>query len=129
VRRDQSEEARGLIPHLSGLHSAWPLSGGLAGLQRGREWLRVLPYGTNSSYLEVLPMAVRKGSYSLDERAAEYLDRRAKLSKRSASAVLSDLVTEAARQDARDRALQELGEGVEIPEREVQRWLKKLGAM
>jgi hypothetical protein len=50
-------------------------------------------------------MAVRKGSYSLDERAAEYLDRRAKLTKRSASAVLSDLVAEAARQDARDRAL------------------------
>lgn len=49
-------------------------------------------------------MAVRKGSYSLDERA-----------------------TEAARQNARDRALQELGDGVEIPEREVQRWLKKLG--
>ena len=74
-------------------------------------------------------MAVRKGSYSLDERADEYLDRRAKLTKRSASAVLSDLVAEAARQDARDRALKELGEGVEIPEREVQRWLKKLGAM
>jgi hypothetical protein len=74
-------------------------------------------------------MAVRKGSYSLDERAAEYLNRRAKLTKRSASAVLSDLVAEAARQDARDRALKELGEGVEIPEREVQRWLKKLGAM
>src|SRR6478752_3033171 len=89
----------------------------------------VAPYGRNSSYLEVLPMAVRKGSYSLDERAAEYLDRRAKLTKRSASAVLSELVAEAARQDARDRALKELGEGVEIPEREVQRWLKKLGAM
>ena len=39
-------------------------------------------------------MAVRKGSYSLDERAAEYLNRRAKLTKRSASAVLSDLVAE-----------------------------------
>jgi hypothetical protein len=74
-------------------------------------------------------MVVRKGSYSLDERAAEYLDRKAKLAKRSASSVLSDLVVEAARQDARDRALAELGDGVDIPEREVQRWLKKLGAM
>lgn len=74
-------------------------------------------------------MTVRKGSYSLDEHAAEYLDRKAKVSKRSASAVLSEIVAEAARQDARDRALRELGEGVEIPEREVQRWLKKLGAV
>jgi hypothetical protein len=74
-------------------------------------------------------MAVRKGSYSLDEHAAEYLSRRAKLFKRSASAVLSELVQEAARQDARDRALEALGAGVEIPEREVQRWLKKLGAV
>jgi hypothetical protein len=74
-------------------------------------------------------MAVRKASYSLDERAAEYLGRRAKFSKRSASAVLSEIVAEAARQDARDRALQDLGEGVDISEREVERWLKKLGAM
>jgi hypothetical protein len=74
-------------------------------------------------------MTVRKGSYSLNEHAAEYLHRRAKLSKRSASAVLSDLVADAARQDARDRALKELAEGIEIPEREVQRWLKKLGAI
>lgn len=74
-------------------------------------------------------MAVRKGSYSLDEHAAEYLDRKAKVSRRSASAVLSEIVAETARQDARDRALEELGEGVEISEREVQRWLKKLGAM
>jgi hypothetical protein len=57
------------------------------------------------------------------------LDRRAKLTKRSAAAVLSKLVAEAARQEARDRALKELGEVVEIPEREVQRWLKKLGAV
>jgi DNA-binding Lrp family transcriptional regulator len=42
---------------------------------------------------------------------------------------LSELITEAARQDARDRALEELGAGVDISEREVQRWLKKLGAM
>ena len=73
-------------------------------------------------------MAVRKRSYSLDERAAAYLDRTAKRVKRSASAVLSDLVAEAARQDARDRALEELGSGVEISENEVRRWLKKLGA-
>jgi hypothetical protein len=73
-------------------------------------------------------MAVRKRSYSLDESAVAYLNRRAKRVKRSASAVLSELVAEAARQDARERALSELGSGVEIPEREVQRWLKKLGA-
>ena len=73
-------------------------------------------------------MAVRKRSYSLDERAAAYLDRTAKRARRSASAVLSDLVAEAARQDARDRALEELGSGVEISEKEVLRWLKKLGA-
>ena len=73
-------------------------------------------------------MAVRKRSYSLDEHAATYLDRKAKRVKRSASAVLSDIVAEAARQDARERALSELGSGVEILEREVQRWLKKLGA-
>jgi hypothetical protein len=74
-------------------------------------------------------MAVRKASYSLDERAADYLHRRAKFSKRSASAVLSEIVAEAARQDARDRALKDLGEGIDISEREVERWLKKLGAM
>lgn len=73
-------------------------------------------------------MAVRKRSYSLDERAAAYLDRTAKRVKRSASAVLTDLVAEAARQDARDRALAELGTGVEISDKDVQRWLKKLGA-
>jgi len=73
-------------------------------------------------------MAVRKRSYSLDERAAAYLDRAAKRARRSASSVLSDLVAEAARQEARDRALEELGSGVEISEKEVRRWLKKLGA-
>ena len=73
-------------------------------------------------------MPVRKRSYSLDERAAEYVDRRAKQFKRSASAVLSELVVEAARQDARDRALDELGAGVDISEQDVRRWLKKLGA-
>ena len=73
-------------------------------------------------------MLVRKRSYSLDERAAAYLGETAKRAKRSASAVLSDLVAEAARQDARDRALEELGSGVEISEKEVRRWLKKLGA-
>jgi hypothetical protein len=73
----------------------------------------------------------------LDERAAEYLNRKAKLSKRSTSAeararrttqVLSELVAEAARQDARGRALKELGEGIEIPEREVPlRWCFRKG--
>ena len=74
-------------------------------------------------------MPVRKRSYSLDEAAAEYLDRRARRSQRSASSVLSELVAEAARQDARDRALEELGAGVDIPDAEVRRWLKKLGAI
>jgi hypothetical protein len=73
-------------------------------------------------------MPVHKRSYSLDPRAAEYLDRRAKKLKRSASSVLSELVVEAAQLEARDRVLEELGQGVAIPEREVQRWLKKLGA-
>ncbi len=73
-------------------------------------------------------MAVRKRSYSLDERAAEYLDRTAKRAKRSASSILSDLVAEAARQEARDRAIAELGSDVEISEKEVRRWLKRLGA-
>lgn len=71
---------------------------------------------------------VRKRSYSLDERAATYLDQRAKRLKRSASAVLSELVAEAARQEARDRVLEELSDGVPLAERDVQRWLKKLGA-
>jgi hypothetical protein len=61
--------------------------------------------------------------------ASAYVDKRAKQVKRSASSVLSELVLEAARQDARDRALTELGAGVEVPEREVNRWLKKLGAL
>jgi len=73
-------------------------------------------------------MPVRKRSYSLDEHAVSYLEQRAKRFKRSTSSILTELVAEAARQDARDRALQELGQGVDIPEREVQRWLKKLGA-
>ena len=73
-------------------------------------------------------MPVRKQSYSLDQRAAEYVDRRAKGLKRSASAVLSELVLEAARQDARDRVLEELGAGVVVSEGEVRRWLRKLGA-
>jgi hypothetical protein len=47
---------------------------------------------------------------------------------RSASAVLSDIVAEAARRDARDRALEELASGVEISDKEVRRWLRKLGA-
>lgn len=74
-------------------------------------------------------MTVTKRSYSLDQRAAEYVERRAKTVRRSASSVLSELVLEAAQQEARDRALAELGSGVEVPERDVQRWLKKLGAL
>jgi hypothetical protein len=70
----------------------------------------------------------RSGSGERAANTVAYLDRTAKRVKRSASAVLSDLVAEAARQEARDRALDELGAGVEISEREVQRWLKKLGA-
>jgi hypothetical protein len=73
-------------------------------------------------------MPVRKQSYSLDVKAAQYIDRRAKNLKRSASAVLSDLVLEAAQHEARSRALSDLGKGVELSETEVQRWLKKLGA-
>ena len=73
-------------------------------------------------------MAVQKRSVSLDPKAAEYLARRAKRLKKSTSAVLSELVAEAARLDALDRALEEFGEGVDIPERDVERWLKKLGA-
>jgi hypothetical protein len=74
-------------------------------------------------------MAVIKRSYSLDQKAAEYVERRAKSVKRSASAVLSELVLEAAQQDARDRALSELGAGVDLSLREVERWLRKLGAL
>jgi hypothetical protein len=73
-------------------------------------------------------MATQKRSYSLDANAAAYLERRAKRLKRSASAVLSELIVEAAQQDARDRILDELGSNVAIQERDVQRWLKKLGA-
>ena len=73
-------------------------------------------------------MPVQKRSYSLDPRAAEYLDRRAKKLKRSASSVLSELVVEAAQLEARDRVLLELGADVPISEREVKRWLVKLGA-
>ena len=74
-------------------------------------------------------MTVRKRSFSLDPRAAEYLDRRAKRLKRSASSVISELVVEAAQQDARERVLEALGSDEPIPEREVTRWLKRLGAM
>jgi vacuolar-type H+-ATPase subunit E/Vma4 len=73
-------------------------------------------------------MPVHKRSFSLDPRAAEYLARRAKKLKRSVSSVLSEIVVEAAQLEARDRVLEELGAGIEIPEREVERWLKKLGA-
>ncbi len=74
-------------------------------------------------------MPVQKRSFSLDSNAASYLDRRAKRVNRSASAVLSELVSDAARQEARDRALDALGSGVQIQDREVDRWLKKLGAL
>lgn len=73
-------------------------------------------------------MTVHKRSYSLDPKAAEYLARRAKKLKRSASSVLSELIVEAAQQEARDKLLEELGAGVEIADRDVQKWLKKLGA-
>lgn len=73
-------------------------------------------------------MPVHKRSYSIDAKAAEYLTRRAKKLKRSASSVLSEIVVEAAQLEARDRALSELGADVEISEREVERWLKRLGA-
>jgi len=73
-------------------------------------------------------MPVTKRSYSLDERAEAYVAGRAKQFKRSASSVLSELVLEAARQDARDRVLSELGAGIEVRDSEVNRWLKKLGA-
>jgi hypothetical protein len=73
-------------------------------------------------------MAVSKRSYSLEPNAAAYLERRAKKLKRSASSVLSELIAEAAQQDARDRVLATLGDGVAIDDRDVQHWLKKLGA-
>lgn len=73
-------------------------------------------------------MTVHKRSYSLDPKAAEYLARRAKKLKRSASSVLSELIVEAAQQEARDKLLEELGAGVEISERDVEKWLRKLGA-
>lgn len=72
-------------------------------------------------------MPVRKQSYSLEEGAAEYVSRRAKRLRRSASSVLSEIVIEAARQEARDRALAELGSGIEIADADVLRWQKVLG--
>lgn len=74
-------------------------------------------------------MPVHKRSYSLDAKAAEYVARRAKRLKRSASSVLSEIVAEAAQTEARDQVLAELGDGVTIDERDVERWLKKLGAL
>lgn len=72
-------------------------------------------------------MPVRKRSYSIDEKAASYLDHRAKRLKRSASSLLSEIVLDASQQEARDRALAELGEGVEISEKEIVKWQKALG--
>jgi hypothetical protein len=48
-------------------------------------------------------MPLKKRSFSLDPKAAEYLELRAKRLKRSVSAVLSELVVEAAQFEARDR--------------------------
>lgn len=73
-------------------------------------------------------MAVTKRSYSLEPDAVVYLERRAKKLKRSASSVLSDLIAQAAQLEARDRVLETLGDGVEIDDRDVLQWLKKLGA-
>jgi hypothetical protein len=73
-------------------------------------------------------MVVLKRSYSLDPSAADYLERRAKRLKRSASSVLSELIAQAAQQEARERVLETLGKGVEISDRDVERWLRKLGA-
>ena len=73
-------------------------------------------------------MATQKRSYSIDANAAAYLERRAKRLRRSSSSVLSEIIVEAAQQDARDRVLDELGSSAAIQERDVQRWLKKLGA-
>ena len=64
----------------------------------------------------------------LDERAANHLDRRAKKLGRSASAVLSDLVREAAQQEARDHVLEGLAPAESIAGSDVRRWLKRLGA-
>ena len=73
-------------------------------------------------------MTALKRSFSLDPFAADYLARRAKRLKRSASSVLSEVIAQAAQQEARERVLATLGEGVEISDREVERWLRKLGA-
>ncbi len=72
-------------------------------------------------------MPVLKRSYSLDEKAAEYVQGRAKKLKQSASSVLSEIVLDAARQDARDRVLSEFGEGIEVPVADLRRWRKLLG--
>ena len=64
-------------------------------------------------------MTVQKRSYSLDPFAADYLERRAKRLKRSASSLLSELITQAAQQEARERVLETLGDGVEISERDA----------
>jgi 2-methylcitrate dehydratase PrpD len=74
-------------------------------------------------------MPVQKRSFSLDPFAATYLERRAKRLKRSASSVLSELIAQAAQQEARDRVIDTLGEGVDVSERDVERWLRKLGAL
>ena len=42
--------------------------------------------------------------------------------------MLSEVIAQAAQQETRERVLATLGEGVEISDREVERWLRKLGA-
>ena len=49
--------------------------------------------------------------------------------RRSASAVLSELVIEAAQQDARDRVLEELAAGEEIPEREARTLISPMSSV
>lgn len=73
-------------------------------------------------------MTVQKRSFSLDPFAAAYLERRAKRLKRSASSVLNELIVQAAQEEARERVLATLGDGVDIAERDVARWLRKLSA-
>lgn len=72
-------------------------------------------------------MAVEKRSYSLEQKAADYVKQRAKRLKKSASSVLSEIVLDAAQQEARDRVLAEYGAGVALPDAELKRWHKLLG--
>ena len=133
MKRLEGQPSRSSMPRTD--RGRWALFAALTA--RNVSWARLLglgqrstvvPHGVTMHRIEDLTMPVHKSSYSLDPRAAEYLKRRAKTLKRSASSVLSELVVEAAHMEARDRVLQELGPGGAIAERDVQRWLKKLGA-